>query len=942
MSGRPTGGVGSFFLIDANNFLFRAYHALPMLTAPDGRPVNAVHGYVRMVSALRKEFAPQYLLAVFDAAGANNWRRKLYPQYKANRPPPAEDLRPQIPLVREATAALSIPWIEHDMYEADDLIARYAHAGVEAKLEVVVVSSDKDLMQLVCGEDDDHAGTIRCWDTMKNRRMGPADVVEKFGVGPGLLGDMLALCGDSSDNIPGVPGIGPKTAEGLLAEFGDLEGILLNAAKVKQAKRRENLENFAETARLSRRLVALRTDFELPKPISELEDKGPDRPTMDAFFEPLGFKSTMTGAVNTRGGAGMRRVAPRDLSEAMTKLDGLAVDAAATQIIQADQREQLDQFLAAAHAAKLLAFELQLSGEDPMRADPIGLALAIPDPQAPGKLARAPIYLPIAHRSLSDGATKQWAAAELLAAVAPILRDPTIIKHTHALKNQVVVLLRPPFLLTPTGVAVDTMLASYTLDPARADHELEGLAKDLGGHAIGDRQSIVGKGKTQVGFDQVDVVVAGPWAGERVGLIANLGPHLGAAISEAGEQSKHLFDAIEMPLATVLARIERRGIMLDCEELRGQGKQLGEQIETLREAIATEAGYAIDPNSPKQLGKLLFEDRGLPAKKKTKTGYSTDAQSLEELALLDPIVKQILDYRSLTKLKGTYLDTLPTLLNAETGRLHTHFHQAVAATGRLSSSEPNLQNIPIRTEAGRRIRRGFIAPEGMMLVTLDYSQIELRVLAHLSKDPNLMRAFQEGADVHRRTAAEVFEVPEAEVTDEQRRVAKAVNFGVIYGQTAFGLARQLNIPQGRAGKYIKAYFKKIPGVTSYMNALIDTAKDTGFAETIFGRRRRIPELRRKGAAARSYGERIARNTPIQGSAADILKIAMVEVERLLTDQAWARMLLTVHDELIFECEADKVDTLVALVKPAMENAASLDVPLLVEGGSGRTWNDAKG
>jgi DNA polymerase-1 len=942
MSGRPTGGVGSIFLIDANNFLFRAYHALPMLTAPDGRPVNAVHGYVRMVSALRKEFAPQYLLAVFDAAGANNWRRKLYPQYKANRPPPAEDLQPQIPMVREATAALSIPWVENDVYEADDLIAAYAHAGIEAKLEVVIVSSDKDLMQLVGGEDDDPVGSIRLWDTMKNRRVGPAEVEEKFGVGPAQLGDLLALCGDSTDNIPGVPGIGPKTAEGLLAEFGDLEGILANTAKVK-GKRRENLEQYADTARLSRKLVALRTDCALPKPISELEDKGPDRQVMEAFFDPLGIKSTLAGAVSMRGGGGgMRRVAPRDLSEAMTKLDGVAVDPAATEIVQANQRERLEQFLVAAQAAKALAFELELSGEDPMRADPIGLALAIPALQSPGKLARASIYLPSAHRSLSDGATKQWPAAELIAAVAPILRDPAIVKYTHALKNQEVVLLRPPFSITPVGVAVDTQLASYTLDPARADHELEGLAKDLAGHALGDRQSIVGKGKTQVGFDQVDVAVAGPWAGERVGLIATLGPHLGAAVAEAGEQSKKLFDDIEMPLATVLARIERRGILLDCEELGRQGKELGKQIEALQAAITEQAGYPIDPNSPKQLGKLLFEDRGLPAKKKTKTGYSTDAQSLEELSLLDPIVKQILDYRSLTKLKGTYLDTLPTLLNAETGRLHTHFHQAVAATGRLSSSEPNLQNIPIRTEAGRRIRRGFLAPAGMMLVTLDYSQIELRVLAHLSKDPNLTRAFQDGADVHRRTAAEVFEVPEAEVTDEQRRVAKAVNFGVIYGQQAFGLARQLNIPQGRAGKYIKAYFKKIPGVASYMDALIETAKDTGFAETIFGRRRRIPELRRKGAAARSYGERIARNTPIQGSAADILKVAMVEVERLLAEQSWARMLLTVHDELIFECEADKVETLISLVKPAMENAASLDVPLLVESGFGRTWEDAKG
>ena len=941
MSGRPTGGAGSLFLIDANNFLFRAYHALPMLTAPDGRPVNAVHGYVRMVQAVRKEFAPQYLLAVFDASEGKNWRKELYPEYKANRPPPPEDLQPQISLVREATDALSIPWVEHKNFEADDLIAAYAEQGVAKKLEVVVVSSDKDLMQLVRGDDDERAGSVRLWDTMKNRRVGPDEVKAKFGVTPKQLGDLLALAGDSSDNIPGVKGIGAKTAAELLEAYGDLEGILRRADEIKQKKRRERLVEGAEEARLSRRLVGLRTDYELPKPFDALEDKGPARETMEAFFTPLGFKATLAGAVRVSGSGSSRRVAPRTLSESMTRLEGLELDAEATEIVEATAAKALAAFLAAAKKAGALAFEVQLSGDDPLRADPIGVGLAIRDPKIPTKLARAPIYLPIAHRSISDAGTKQWDGSTLMRALGPTLADASVRKYTHALKNQEVLLLDPRFELAVAGVAVDTQLASYTLDPARADHELQGLAKDLGGQTIGNRESLVGKGKKQVGFDQVDIVIAGPWAGARAGLLATLGPHLDEAIEGAGEQSAKLYREVELPLTHVLARLERRGILLDVEELERQGAELGAQIEALRESIAEEAGYAVDPNSTKQLGKLLFEDRGLPAKKKTKTGYSTDAQTLEELALLDPIVKHILDFRSLIKLKGTYLDTLPGLINPSSGRLHTHFHQAVAATGRLSSSDPNLQNIPIRTEQGRRIRRGFIAPEGMTLVTLDYSQIELRVLAHLSKDPNLCKAFKEGADVHRRTAAEVFDVAEADVTDEQRRVAKAVNFGVIYGQSAFGLARQLGIPQGRAGKYIKAYFKKIPGVANYMTALIDSAKDTGFAETIFGRRRRIPELRRRGAAARSYGERIARNTPIQGSAADILKIAMVEVERILADKAWARMLLTVHDELIFECESDKVGALIELVKPAMEGAAKLDVPLLVEGGSGKTWEDAK-
>ncbi|EDM78740.1 DNA polymerase I [Plesiocystis pacifica SIR-1] len=932
------------FLVDANNFLFRAYHALPMLTAPDGRPVNAVHGYVRMVQAIRKEFAPQHLLAVFDASGSKGWRRELYAEYKANRPPPPEDLQPQIPLVREATDALSIPWLEDPRYEADDLIARYVQAGVEAKLEVVIVSSDKDLMQLVAGPDDVREGSVRLWDTMKNRRVGPAEVVAKFGVGPEKLGDLLALAGDSSDNIPGVKGIGPKTATSLLETYGDLEGILSNTDKIKQKKRRENLETYAEDARMSRKLVALRTDYDLPRPIEDVADKGPKRATMEAFFTPLGFKATLTGAV--RAGGGSRRVAPRTLVETIAKIKELEVDREAVEVLNADEAgvATLDAFLAQARAAEGLAFELELSGDDPLRADPIGLALAIPKAkaEAPGALERAPIYLPMAHRSLSDGAVQQWKPSEVLAKVGPLLSDAKLPKYTHALKDQQVVLSRADLNVEVRNVVGDTLLASYTLDPARSDHNLEGLAKDIGGRLVGDRESIVGKGKKRVGFDQVAVAVAGPWAGERAGLAATLGPHMVAAAKAAGEQTQKLYAEVELPLARVLARLERRGVLLDEAELQRQNDELGGQIDALKSTLQEEAGYAVDPNSPKQLGKLLFEERGLPAKKKTKTGYSTDAQTLEELSLLDPIVKVILDYRSLAKLKNTYLDTLPKLVNPNTGRLHTHFRQAVAATGRLSSREPNLQNIPIRTEQGRRIRRGFVAPEGMQLVTLDYSQIELRVLAHLSKDPNLVKAFTDGADVHRRTAAEVFEVPEAEVTSEQRRVAKAVNFGVIYGQSAFGLARQLGIPQGRAGKYIKAYFKKIPGVSSYMNALIDTAKDTGFAETIFGRRRRIPELRRRGAVARSYGERIARNTPIQGSAADILKIAMVEVERLLDDKPWARMLLTVHDELIFECETDKVQELIGLVKPAMEKSASLDVPLLVEGGAGANWEDAKG
>jgi DNA polymerase-1 len=922
------------FLIDANNFLFRAYHGLPMLTAPDGTPVNAVHGYVRMIQAVRKEFSPEFFVAIFDGPDSKGERREIYPEYKANRPPAPEDLQPQIPLVREATAALGVPQVEVEGYEADDMIAAYTEAGLEQGLEVVIVSSDKDLMQLV-RDGEDGKRSVGLWDTMKLRLIGPTEVVEKFGVGPEKLGDLLALAGDSSDNIPGVPGIGPKTAATLLEQFGDLDAILAGAETVKQKKRRERLIEHADDARMSRELVRLRSEAPLPLDWAALRDHGPEREAMEAFFGPLGFKSTLAGTVTgstpAAGGRG-GGLAVASTKSALEPMSGVRID-----------RERYRSFVAADtdafvdHCRKLreagrFAFYLQLSHEDGMTADIVGVGLAGDDDALP------PVYVPVGHRTLSEPPGFQIGLDIVLEHLGPLLADPELPKLAHEHKRQGVVLARHGVKLA--GVRADPMLASYTLDPARSAHDLEALAKDLLGHGCVPLERVVGRGRKKVGFDQVPVDEATPYAAERAELALVLGLHLLDLVERGGETMKHLFHDIEMPLAAVLIQLELRGIELDAEVLRAQAAELGEQLDAVRAEIEADAGYPINPESPQQLQKLLFEDRGLPAKKKTKTGYSTDAQTLEELSLLDPIVKLILDHRSLTKLKGTYLDTLPTLINPETGRLHTEFRQAVAQTGRLSSRDPNLQNIPVRSELGRRIREGFVAPEGMLLVSLDYSQIELRVLAHLSRDPNLTSAFVEGADVHRRTAAEVFGVPEDEVSSEQRSIAKAVNFGVIYGQTAFGLSRQLGIPQGRAGKYIKTYFERIPGVDAYMNELIELAKRRGYAETILGRRRRIPELKARGAA-KAYGQRIARNTPIQGSAADILKIAMIEVERRLAEVDYARMLLTVHDELIFECDEARVDDLVALAKPAMEEAAELDVPLVVESGAGRNWAQAK-
>jgi len=930
---RPNGGPGSVFLVDASNFLYRAFHALPPLNAPDGTPVNAVHGVVRMLQALRKEYAPEVLVAVFDS-GRSSQRTKLFPAYKAQRPPPPDDLVPQFSLARHAIDALGIPRVEVPEIEADDIIASYAHAAQRAGKAVTIVSSDKDLMQLV-GHHHGDRPAIQVLDTMKQRLVDPEAVEEKFGVRPELLGDLLALTGDSSDNIPGVPGIGPKTAAGLLHEYGSLEGVLTAAPTIKQQKRRESLVEHAADARLSRKLVELQTDVPLPRPLADLADPGADPAAMAAFFGPLGFRSLVGAAAVAKAGPVAASSAGGGVGGAIELRPGapIQVDASAFAVLLREDEARLREVVAALAKCAGVVVQISVDVSDAMLARLVGVAFA-----GEGEGAPAPVYVPLAHQG--DGIfANQIALADFVSIAGPILAAKSPPKTVHAHKFQAIALGRHGLELG--GVAMDPQLCSYTLDPARSGHSLGELAAELGAYTLPTPESVLGKGKKAVSFDHLPVAKAGPVACERAAVAGAVGVHLRGELERAGEAAKRLYSEIEMPLAEVLRRLEERGILVDPAVLHEQSKELAKAIDELRAGIDAEAGHPVNPDSPTQLQKLLFEELGLEAGRKTKTGYSTDAAVLEELSVYHPVVNLILEYRTLTKLKGTYLDTLPGLVNPKTGRLHTSFRQAVAQTGRLSSKDPNLQNIPIRSELGRRIREAFVAPKGKVLVTLDYSQIELRILAHLSGDQNLSSAFRDGVDVHRRTAAEVFGVPEAEVTAEQRRVAKAVNFGVIYGQTAFGLARQLGIPRGKAGSYIKAYLAKLPGVTQYMDELVELAKRQGYAETILGRRRRIPELASKGAA-RSYGERIARNTPIQGSAADILKRAMIDVEAALAGSKHARMLLTVHDELIFECDAKSVDELVGIAKPAMEKAVELKVPLVVEGGHGASWAACKG
>jgi len=925
---KPTGGPGSVFLIDGSNFMFRAFHGLPSLTSPTGIPVNALHGFVRMISALRKEFAPDVLAVVFDHGGSS-FRSALFPGYKAQRPPPPEDLIPQIPLVRQATVALGLPSIELAGIEADDIIATYAVMAQKAGQRVIIVSSDKDLMQLV-DVGDETRPAILCYDTMKGKVIGPEAVEEKFGVGPRQLGDLLALTGDSSDNIPGVPGIGPKTAATLLAEFGDLERLLAGTSAIKQVKRREVIEANADAARLSRRLVELdRAVTGLPA-LESLHDRGADPDTVEAFFGPLGFKSVSGRVRAAAAAAGKGPEGPLELKPGAP----LTLERNDFKLFRAADEAALQAWVAAVLAgAKELALQVTVDVADATQARLVGLAFAPYGSAEP----LPPAYIPVGHTgdSLLSGQLPYARALELL---RPLFAGAVPI-WAHAAKFQAIVLRRAGIEIV--SLLGDPKLVSYTLDPARTSHTLGDLAKDLFAYTVMTNEAVLGKGKKALRFEGVELGLAGAYACERAVLTGLVGRHLRVQLDASGPAIRALHDQLELPLSRVLEKIEERGIRVDPAVLAAQSKALGADIDKLRAEIEAEAGHPLNPDSPLQLQKFLFEERGLEATRKTKTGFSTDAAVLEELAQLDPIVGPILEYRTLTKLKGTYLDTLPLAVNPRTGRLHSSFRQAVAQTGRLSSKDPNLQNIPIRSEVGRRIREAFVADPGRMLVALDYSQIELRILAHLSGDKNFLSAFREGVDVHRRTAAEVFAVPEAEVTAEQRRIAKAVNFGVIYGQTAFGLSRSLGIPRGKAGSYIKAYLEKIPGITRYLDDLVDIADQRGFAETIFGRRRRIPELARKGAS-RSYGERIARNTPIQGSAADIMKRAMIAVEAALTGVPWAQMLLTVHDELIFECEEARVDELISIARPAMEGAAELSVPLHVDAGRGKSWAACKG
>ncbi|MBN2498803.1 MAG: DNA polymerase I [Deltaproteobacteria bacterium] len=879
------------YLIDGSAYVFRAYHAIQHLSNSAGTPTNAVFGVTRMLLKLLEDEDPGHVVVVMDAPG-KTFRHETYPDYKANRPPPPEDLAVQFELVRRAIRALNLPMIEKAGYEADDLIGTLAGRALERGFEVVIVSGDKDLMQLVGDE-------VCMLDPMKERRYDADGVRDKLGVAPGQVCDLLGLMGDSSDNIPGIKGVGQKTAAKLLGEHPDLEAVLAAAKNMRPTKLRERLLEHAELARLSKRLATIATDVELGLSIDDLARKPPDLDELDAFLAEMEFMGLRRELV------GKRSIDTRAYRSIHTPAD-------------------LERLVARIRQTGELALDLETDSLASMRAGIVGIALC----PAEGEAA----YLPVRHTG--DGAQEQIDLQAALELLRPVLCEERIARYGQNLKYDALILRRHGLELGP--IAADSMLISYMLDPERPNHGLDYLARDLLGHTTIAYADVTGKGKDEIPFAEVSVERATEYAGEDADVAFRLCKMLLPRLDKAGLTA--LFRELELPLIRVLMDMEQAGVLVDRQRLQRLSAELEADMQRIEARIHELAGHDFNVNSPTQLRVILFEELELPVVKRTKSGPSTDQSVLEELAAEHELPAEILEYRQLAKLKSTYADVLPQMIHPQTGRIHTSFHQTVAATGRLSSSDPNLQNIPVRTPTGRRIREAFVAPVGFKLLSADYSQVELRILAHLSADEALLDSFRSGEDVHARTASRVFGVPLAKVTSEMRTRAKAVNFGIVYGQSAFALARQLRIGRDDAEAILSSHREQHPGIYGWIERIHQQARAERCVFTLFGRRRFLPDIHSRNFNARSNAERIAQNTPIQGTAADIIKRAMLAIRAALAEGGLkTRMILQVHDELIFEAPDGELDLLEKLVRDKMEHAAELDVPLTVDVGVGDSW-----
>lgn len=930
--GRP----GHIYLIDGSGYIFRAYFALARsrqpLTRPDGTPIGAVMGFANMLFKLRMDLAnaerPTHLAVIFDKS-RRTFRNDIYPEYKAHRPPAPEDLVPQFPIIREAVDAFCVPQIEVEGFEADDVIASYARDARGRGFTVSIVSSDKDLMQLV-------GDGVELYDPMKEIHIGPEQVLEKFGVGPEKVIDVQALAGDSADNVPGVPGIGVKTAALLINEYGDLDTLLERAGEVKQQKRRENLIEHADGARISRTLVTLRDDVDLPLDIEDLEIRDVDPERLLPFIEKNDLKGLKTRVASYISGI---------FDSVPGGADG-ADPAAAPAPAKAEYEcvadiSRLDAWIADVRTAGIVAVDTETTSLNAMRAELVGVSLSIESGKA--------CYIPLRHKGSDgdgldfDGAPDQIDVAEALARLKPMLEDPAILKIGQNIKYDMLILEGEGISLAPIE---DTMLLSYVLDAGLHGHGMDALAElHLGVKPIAFKE-VVGSGKKQITFDGVPLDKATEYAAEDADITGQLYRLLKPRLAQEGLAT--VYETLERPLVPVLVEIEKNGILVDRSFLQGLSNDFATRLAELEKAIHALAGNEFNIASPKQLGEILFVEMGFEGGRKGKAGaYSTGADVLEGLAAEGhEFPQRILDWRQLAKLKSTYTDALPKEINAGTGRVHTSFSMSGTSTGRLASSDPNLQNIPIRTEEGRKIRRAFIAEEGNVLVSADYSQIELRLLAHIAGIDALKEAFHAGLDIHAMTASEVFGVPLDEMDGDTRRKAKAINFGIIYGISAFGLANQLSISREEAANYIAAYFEKFPGIRAYMDNTKEFCREHGYVETIFGRRCHMPSVNDKNPQRRQFGERAAINAPIQGSAADVIRRAMIHMPGALRDAGLGhvRMLLQVHDELIFEVPEGDVEALSGVVCKTMEAAPlptlELSVPLVVDCGSGPSWAEA--
>ena len=921
-------------LIDGSAFIFRAYHALPPLTRKsDGLPVGAVAGFCNLMwselSVVGSKTAATHIAVVFDA-GAHTFRNDLYDQYKANRPPLPEDLRPQFPLTRIATRAFNVACIEMQGYEADDIIATLARQAQAAGGGCTIISSDKDLMQLI-------GPGIDMFDPMKNKAIGPDEVFEKFGVDPGRVVDVQSLAGDGVDNIPGAPGIGLKTAALLIQEYGDLDTLLAHAGEIKQPKRREALIDHADQIRLSRQLVQLKLDTPVEVTLDELEVRKPDPDILLKFLAEMEFRT-----LSTRIATKLKVAAPLIEATKGYEVAGAHDDSAPQDRLPFDHAAYtwirdaatLAEWIAKARDKGYLAVDTETTSLDEMQAEIVGISMS--------SQAGTAAYIPVGHRKGGDDlfgsnamAEGQMALSDALTLLKPLLEDPAVLKIGQNMKYDAKIFARLGINVTPID---DTMLMSYAMHAGLHNHGMNYLSETYLGHKPIPIKDLIGSGKTAVTFDRVPVDQAVKYAAEDADVTLRLWQHFKPLLHRAKVTT--VYETMERPLVPVLAQMEMAGIQVDRQTLSRMSGAFAQKMAALEEEIYTLAGGPFNVGSPKQLGEILFDKMGLPGGEKGKTGaYATGADVLEDLATEHELPGKVLDWRQLAKLKSTYTDALQDHINPETGRVHTSYSISGAITGRLASTDPNLQNIPVRSEEGRRIREAFVAPAGKVLVSLDYSQIELRILAHIADIPALQQSFRDGHDIHAMTASEMFSVPLDQMTSDIRRQAKAINFGVIYGISGFGLARNLRIPRAQAQGFIDRYFERFPGIKEYMSATVKFAQENEYVQTLFGRKIHTPEINQKGPA-QGFAKRAAINAPIQGTAADVIRRAMIRMPAAIVHLP-ARMLLQVHDELLFEVDEDAAPALIAAAKATMEGAAhpavALKVPLIVEAGQGPNW-----